>query len=606
MLSIFDYIAIAFFFCFTLSLGFVFRSFNAGGTDYFAGGRKMNWWLLGASSFVSNFSAWSFTGAAGLAYSFGVVVFSIAIVDIIGFIVSYLWFAGRFRRLRLVTAMDAVRLRFGATTEQVFTWLQVITAFVTGGVWLVGLSVLLSACFGFSQVTVAIFCTVTITVMTLLGGKWAVSASDFVQTVLLTGVSFSVLALTLLRLGGLSALVDAAPSTHWEFFRPLGSIKYDWLYVTTALIWGVYQKNSILFGAAKYIAAKDDVHAKRSVLFPLIGYAFLPVAWYLPAIAANSLVPDLSETYSSFANPSEAAYIAVCLELLPQGLLGLVIAGLFAATISSLDTALNVNAGFLVKNFYQPMFRKDASEVEQLRAGQIATVICGTVMLAIAIAMITQGEVSLFDAYLYLNAYIQAPLTVALFMSIFVTRTPAWSGWSTIAIGVVSTILIYDVAPLPGIQAWLTETFGTGFAEYLVTNKFTFTNLITVPLCSCFLLGTKLFYQPQQQAESTAMDVEEFSRRMATPIDFEAEVGSDNTADQARIMGFLSITYGAFVTLGVLIPNPLPGRLAIAFCASLLLAVGAGLRVYAGRVGQGSATEKAPGAAASLSQQVTN
>ena len=61
----------------------------------------MNWWLFGASSFVSNFSAWAFTGAAGLAYSFGVIVFSITLLDLAGFLVSYLWFAGKFRRLRL-------------------------------------------------------------------------------------------------------------------------------------------------------------------------------------------------------------------------------------------------------------------------------------------------------------------------------------------------------------------------------------------------------------------------------------------------------------------------------------------------------------------------
>ncbi len=57
MLSIFDYIVIGFYFLFTLSLGFVFKKMNTGGTEYFAGGLKMNWWLLGASSFISNFSA---------------------------------------------------------------------------------------------------------------------------------------------------------------------------------------------------------------------------------------------------------------------------------------------------------------------------------------------------------------------------------------------------------------------------------------------------------------------------------------------------------------------------------------------------------------------
>ena len=577
MLSVFDYIVIAFYFVFTLSLGFVFKRLNKGGTDYFAGGRKMNWWLLGASSFVSNFSAWSFTGAARMAYSFGVVVFSITMIDILGFLVSYFWFAGRFRRLRLVTAMDAVRLRFGKANEQLFTWLQVITAFFGGAVWLVGLSILLSSSFGFPQIPVVVFCTITITVMTLIGGKWAVSGSDFVQTVLLSGISVAVCALTIHYAGGLGELLSKLPEGHGKFLHPLGSIKYDWLYVISGLAWGVYQKNSILFGAAKYIAAKDDGHATKSVLVPLIGYMVLPVCWFLPAMAATFIVPDLMERYAAFSNPSEAAYIAVCMEVLPKGLLGLTIAGLFAATMSSMDTALNVNAGFLVKNFYQPLFRKNASEKEQLTAGHIATVFCGVVMLGLAILLVTRGKVSLFDAYLYINAYIQAPLTVALFLSILVKRTPAWAGWTTILVGILSTILIYDVAPTAGAQAWLTGAFGEGFASYIVTNKFTFTYVVTVPLCSLFFWATKFFYREVPHNEAYRADLDHFTERLDTPVDFESEVGNDNDAQQGRIMGTLALVYGGFVALGILIPNPMPGRIAILFTAAVLIAVGLAL-----------------------------
>ena len=583
MLSIYDYIMILFYFAFTASLGIIFKKLNKGGTDYFAGGRKMNWWLLGASSFISNFSAWSFTGAAGMAYSFGVVVFSITLMDILGFLVSYWWFAGKFRRLRLVTAMDAVRLRFGKANEQLFTWLQVFTAFLGGAVWLVGLSILLSTSFGFPQIPVIVFITITITVMTIIGGKWAVSGSDFVQTVLLSAISIAVCVLTIYHVGGLMSLLKQLPEHHGQFFHSLGSMKYDWLFIISGLLWGVYQKNSILFGAAKYIAAKDDGHARKSVLVPLVGYTILPVCWFLPAMAATIIVPDLLERYAAFSNPSEAAYIAVCLEVLPKGMLGLTIAGLFAATMSSMDTALNVNAGFLIKNFYQPVFRKSASEEEQLLAGRVATGLCGLIMLLLAILLVYHGEISLFDAYLYINAYIQAPLTVALFLSIMVKRTPAWAGWVTIVVGVLSTILVYDIAPREGVQAWLVSVFGEGFATYLVTNKFTFTYLVTVPLCSVFFYFTKYFYREAVYNHVYRRDIDEFANRLEKPIDFESEVGDDNSAQQERIMGLLALTYGAFVALGVLIPNPLTGRMAIGFCAAVLLGVGWGLLSHSKR-----------------------
>ncbi len=584
MLSPYDYVVIAFYFAFTLSLGFVFRKQNTGGTEYFAGGRRMNWWVLGASSFVSNFSAWAFTGAAGMAYSFGIVVLSVTLIDVIGFLVSYWWFAGKFRRLRLVTAMDAVRLRFGPRNEQFFTWLQIITSFMGGAVWLVGLSILVSTAFGLSQTLVVVVCSITITVMTLLGGKWAVAGSDFVQTVLLSAISIAVAALTLYHMGGIGPLLEKVPATHWQFFHPLGEITYDWLFVLTGLIWGVYQKNSILFGAAKYIAAKDDVHAKRSVLIPIIGYLVLPITWFFPAMAAIVIVPDLQTAYASFSNPNEAAYIAVCMKVLPAGMLGLVIAGLFAATMTSMDTALNVNAGFLVKNFYQPVFGGAKTEKEELSAGRIATVGCGVLMMLLALLLVTRSKISLFDAYLYINAYIQAPLTVALFLSIMVKRTPSWAGWSTIVVGVISTILIYDIAPLPAAQAWLTSVGGEAFAAYIVTNKFTFTNLITVPLCSVFFIWTKTLYRESPAGAEYGKNLTEFSRRLETPVDFAREVGDDSTAHQFKMMGWLALVYGAFVALGVLIPNPLAGRLAIGFCAGVLLIVGWAMIVRAKRM----------------------
>ncbi len=590
MLSVFDYIMIVFYFGFIASLGVIFKRLCKGSTDYFAGGLKMNWWLLGASSFIANFSAWTFTGAAGIAYDYGVIFFSVYIVDIVGFTVSILWFAPRFRRLRLITAMDAVRLRFGRFNEQLYTWLQVLSSFIGGAVWLVGLSIILSTVFQAPQMPVIVICGLTILFMALLGGSWAVVASDFIQVLLLMVTSIVAAVLTVKYVGGIGSFISQIPDTHWQMFKPLGTIKYDWLYVGTALIWGVYQKNSIAFGAAKYIAAKDDKHARRSVWIPLIGYAILPIVWFIPAVGAHIIVPDLAETYASFNVPAEASYIAVCVAVLPQGLLGLLVAGLFAATMSSMDTSLNKSAGFLVKNFYQPILRKDASDKELLLAGQVATLISGIIVICAAIVMVTRGKVSLFDAYLYLNAYIQAPLTVALFMGMLVKRTPAWAGWATILFGCSISVFLFDVVPTEFGKGLLTPLLGDTVYNYLITNKFTFTSLITVPMTTLFFVGTRVFYKERKHNLAYIQDVEEFSRRMETPVDFESEVGGDNTAQQARLMGILAMVYGGFIGLAILVPNPMSGRLAIAFCSAVMLGVGTGLFRYSRRVDRNTPT----------------
>src|SRR5690606_36905557 len=189
MVSAFDYATIVLYLLFLGSIGWLFRRFADGSQDYFAGGFRMNWWLVGAGAYVSNFSTWSFTGAAHMAYTYGALIIAFFFMDAAAFVVSYLWFAPRFRQLRLVTAMDAVRLRFGARSEQFFTWLGFISSLGIATVWLISLSVILSSSFQLPAVPVIIAAGGIVIVVAMLGGSWAVAASDFVQLVVLLGVT---------------------------------------------------------------------------------------------------------------------------------------------------------------------------------------------------------------------------------------------------------------------------------------------------------------------------------------------------------------------------------------------------------------------------------
>ena len=147
MLGKYDYIVIVFYFVFLMALGFVFKKFNKGSKDYFAGGQRMCWWLLGSSLFISNFSCWTFTGAAGIAYKYGILIMYVYLMDVIGYLIGYLFFATRLRQMRLITAIDGVRRRFGKGSEQFFNWLSIIQAPLYSGVTLFGLAVILTSVF---------------------------------------------------------------------------------------------------------------------------------------------------------------------------------------------------------------------------------------------------------------------------------------------------------------------------------------------------------------------------------------------------------------------------------------------------------------------------
>ena len=281
-------------------------------------------------------------------------------------------------------------------------------------------------------------------------------------------------------------------------------------------------------------------------------------------------------------NPAEASYIAVCLAVLPQGMIGLMIAAMFSATIASMDVALNKNAGFFVKNFYQPVLRKQAGDRELLLAGEISTVVFGLFIITLAAAVVVGSKISLFDAFLYMNAYLGLPLGIPVLLSMFVRRVPPWAGWGTALFGVLVTIFLYDFLPTALGRELFQPLLGDTVYGYAITNRFVLTNMIGVPLIMLFFVSTRLFYRPAPGTEYER-DTAEFFRRMETPVDFEKEVGGDNTVQQAGLLGRIALVYGVFIVLLVLIPNSLADRLGIFACALIPLAVGLGLRSYAGR-----------------------
>src|SRR4030095_9077099 len=156
MLSVYDYIVIAFYFVFMTVIGWVCRKFIRNTSDYFRGGGQMLWWMAGSSAFMVSFSAWTFTGAASKAYEDGSVIMVLFFANALGFFCNFLFFAPRFRQMRVVTSMQAVKARFGNASEQFFTWVQLPIGILYAAIWLNGLSVFISLAFGVSLYTTVI------------------------------------------------------------------------------------------------------------------------------------------------------------------------------------------------------------------------------------------------------------------------------------------------------------------------------------------------------------------------------------------------------------------------------------------------------------------
>ena len=570
MLTSYDYVVIGFFFVFMLSLGPIFKHFSKNDSDYFRGGAQMLWWMVGASAFMTQFSAWTFTGAASKAYQDGTLVALIFFANALGFFINFLWFAPRFRRMRLVTSIESVRERFGAANEQVFTWLQIPMSLVYASIWLNGLAVFSSAVFGLDIIRTIWVVGIVVSVLSVAGGSWAIVAGDFVQLLILMAVSIvtAVLVLAHADIGGLSGLIEKVPSHHFnwtEAARP--QIIYFWIVAT--FIKQFFILNN-MHDSYRYLGVKNERQARKAALLATLLMFIGPLIWFIPPMAARVFSPDISVQFPMLKNPAEASYILAAQKVLPLGMMGLLVCGLFAATISSMDSGLNRNAGIFIRSFYQRII-KVKSPTHLLVAGRLASAVFGTLIILIAIYISKLKGTDLFNTMLLFGGLIAVPYVIPLLWGIVIKKTPSWSGWSTVLLGLIMSLTIkYFIDP-----SWFGKV--CGFEEEMssreVKDYYYFFGILTnVVVCSAWFLFTMLFYK-RSPADFRAR-VDRFFVAMRTPIDFQKEVGESKDHAQSRVLAVLCFIYGGFVALLVFIPNMWLGRLSFLFCGGLIAGVG--------------------------------
>ena len=185
-LSGWDYAIIGFYFAFMIGIGLVFRRFSHDISDYFRGGGTMLWWMSGASALMGGISVWSFTGAAAKYHESGPCLYAETLPGIIiAGLVLILFASHRFRQMRVITGVDAIRRRYGRFNEQFYVWCQVPIGIFYGGLGLNTLCVFISSVFHTSLTGTIVVVGIIVIFVASSGGVWGVVAGDFVQMLIM-------------------------------------------------------------------------------------------------------------------------------------------------------------------------------------------------------------------------------------------------------------------------------------------------------------------------------------------------------------------------------------------------------------------------------------
>lgn len=240
-------------------------------------------------------------------------------------------------------------------------------------------------------------------------------------------------------------------------------------YVSIFILWVVFifvkqfgvMNNSI--NAYRYLCAKDSENARKAAGLACILMIVGPLIWFLPPWYVSAFMPDFAAQYASMGNKAgDAAYLALVQNIMPAGMVGLLMSAMFAATMSSMDSGLNRNAGIFVCNFYQPILRKNATQKELVMVSKLTTVMMGIIIIAIGLFINSLRHLSLFDIVLNVGALIGFPMLIPVLLGMWVRKTPDWAGWATLIVGgVVSYVFgislqASDIEHLFGLDQALT------------------------------------------------------------------------------------------------------------------------------------------------------
>ena len=506
-----DWAIIIGFFVVILGIGLlVSKRAGSSSAEFFLGGRSMPWWLLGVSMVATTFSTDTPNLVTDIVRKNGVSGNWLWWAFLITGMLTVFIYAKLWRRSAVMTDVEFYEIRYSGKPAAFLRGFRALYLGVFFNVMIMGTVSLAAIKIGgvllnmspFNSIVVALIVTV---IYCGLGGFRAVLITDFIlfAFAMFGAIAAAVVACSLPEVGGLKNLFAHPALADKLHLVPIVKTENGFSFLDTfvpiMLIpiavqwWSVWYPGAEPGGggylAQRMLSAKDEKNAIAATLFfNACHYALRPWPWIIVALASIIVFPDLASIQATFPNVApeiirdDIAYPAM-LSFLPSGLLGIVVASLVAAYMSTMSTHLNWGSSYIVNDFYQRFINPQATEKQLVTVGRISTVVL--MILSAIIALMLSNALQAFNILLQIGAGTGL---------IFILRWFWWriNAWTEITGMVVSFFVAfyfeiiypkYHSETLPDYQklitgvaittaAWLLVTFLTRPADDAVLRKF--------------------------------------------------------------------------------------------------------------------------------------
>lgn len=413
-------------------------------SDYFTGGHNVPWWLAGVTFYMTGFSAFTFVAYSEMAYRYGFVAVVLAWSPAVAMAVGTRFLAARWRRSRIISPVEFLEARYSIQVRQILAWTGIPIRILDDGLKLYATGVFVSVGMGYDLRTSIIGSGVVMLLYTFMGGLWAVVVTDYVQFIVLTVAVCVLLPLVLGHLESASGYWESIPDL---FMAPV-SEPFSLLYVGAFYLLIMMSYNGNWAMAQKFYSVRDERAARKAGTFASVLMFVGPPLFIFPAMAARVLMPELMVP----PNTPQYTYAALALQYLPAGLMGLMIAAIFAATMSTLSGDYNVVASVITNDVYRRLFDRDASERRLLLVGRIATLLVGACTVAIGVSLIALAQRGLFEVMVTFFGLFVGPTLVPMLLGLVSRWVTAKGAIAGIVCGFASGVGLYvlKVAYLAG------------------------------------------------------------------------------------------------------------------------------------------------------------
>jgi SSS family solute:Na+ symporter len=513
-----DIAIIAVYFVVIFAIGFYFARKERTSADYFLASRNVGWFAIGASLFVSNISTEHFIGLAGSGATTGLAVghfewLACLILLILGWV-----FVPFYLRSNVFTMPEFLERRFSRSCAVYLAAISILAYIFTKiSVHLYAAAIVLERVVGWSPMTAAVILVVATGIYTIAGGLAAVIYTDLVQTLILIAGAVILTFIGLHEAGGFAGLRAAVPASYFHMIKPASDPDFPWTGIFFgAPILGIWYWCTDQVIVQRVLSAKDEGHAKAATIFA--GFLkILPVFMLvLPGLIAFALYRDMFKvTPDGQVLNGDIAYPTLIINLLPTGLVGLMIAALLAALMGAMSSVFNSASTLVTLDFYKKI-KPDATEVQLVSFGRAMT----GLMVILGLLWVPFIHLISSQLYIYLQSvqgYISPPITACFILGILWTRLNSQGAISSLLTGFVlgSVRFVFELVDRAGGG----HRFHNPAIRWLVDMNFLHYAILMFVICSLVLVIVSLMTPAPERKKLAGLTFATVDEKMeVTPV----------------------------------------------------------------------------------------